>query len=92
MMEDAAVMPTAKSASKPSSVMALISMAPRPAQSATAAPDMPANSILESTFTWPKLPVMWPTQSLAKRKMRFVMPLLFISSPTSMKNGMASMV
>ena len=48
---EAAVMAAAKLSSKPSSFMACISISPKPAASAAAEPEMPANTILASTFT-----------------------------------------
>ncbi len=90
MVEDAAVMPTAKPASYFASRIALISMAPRPPASATAAPDMPAKITLAPMLTWPRPPRIQPTSAVAKVKIRSVMPAVFIRLPARMKNGTAS--
>ena len=65
-------------------------MTPRPAASATAEPDMPANSMLPSTFTCANPPCTRPTSSLATSKIRSVVPPTFIRLPARMKKGMAS--
>ena len=92
MVEDAAVMPAANSVSNPSSFMALISMVPRPAASATAEPLMPANTTDARIFTCPRPPGIQPTRALQELKMRFVMLPTFIILPASRKNGIASSV
>ena len=90
MVDEAAVMPTANLASYLASRIALISIAPRPPASATAAPDMPAKITDAPTFTWPSPPRIHPTRASAKLKIRSVMPAVFIRLPARMKNGTAS--
>ena len=70
--------------------MALISIVPRPAASASAAPEIPAKIMLASTLTWARPPLMLPTTQLAKSKIFWVMPRAFIILPARMKNGTAS--
>jgi hypothetical protein len=50
----------------PCSVIALISIVPRPAASAIAVPDMPANTTEPTTFTWPRPPRIHPTSASAQ--------------------------
>ena len=69
--------------------MARISMVPRPAASATAAPEMPAKIMLANTFTWARPPRMKPTTLAAKSKIFWVMPSVFIRLAARMKNGTA---
>ena len=69
--------------------MARISMEPRPAASATAAPEMPAKIMLASTLTWAKPPRTEPTILAAKSKIRWVMPTAFMILAARMKNGTA---
>ena len=92
MVEEPAVMPALKRWGKPASSMAFISIMPRPAASATAAPDMPEKMTEETMLTWPRPPGQWPTMALAKLKIRSVIPPVFMRLPARMKNGMASMV
>ena len=70
--------------------MALISTMPRPAQSATAAPDMPANIIELTMFTWARPPRRRLTRAEAKLKMRSVISSLLSRLPVMMKKGTAS--
>ena len=53
---------------------------------------MPEKNSDASTFTWPSPPRTWPTQAFANRKMRSVMPPVFMRFPARMKNGIASSV
>ena len=80
----------ANSALYPLSFIALISIAPKPAQSATAAPETPAKIIEERTFTCAKPALKWPTKELAKLKILSVMPTTFIRFPAIIKNGTAA--
>ncbi len=64
--------------------------APIDAASATAVPEMPANSIEPATFVRPRPPRIQPTPALAKRMIRSVMPPPFIRLPAMMKPGMQS--
>ncbi len=89
MVEEAAVTAALKRRENPALVMASSSTIPIPAASATAAPDIPAKIMLLTTFTWPRPPLMWPTMFWARRKIRWVMPPVFIRLPTRMKKGMA---
>ena len=57
--------------------------------SATADPEIPANSMESTTFTCASPPRKWPTMACAKPTIRALMPPRFISSPASMKNGIA---
>ena len=89
MTELAAVMAQEKSSSKPLSRMAWISTLPSPPASATAVPDMPANSTEATTLACPRPPGRWPTKTLAKLNIRFVTPEEFIRFPMMMKKGAA---
>ena len=53
---------------------------------------VPEMIIDETTLTWPSPPGTWPTRARAKRKMRCVVPPVFIRLPARMKNGMARSV
>ena len=53
---------------------------------------MPEKIIEEITETWPSPPGMWPTSARAKRKIRLVIPPVFIRLPARMKKGTASSV
>ena len=46
----------------------------------------------EITETWPSPPFTCPTSAFAKRKMRLVIPPVFIRLPARMKNGTARSV
>ena len=92
MVEDAAVTAAEKSVSKPSFSIALISMVPSPAASATAEPLIPAKTMLAKTFACPRPPGIQPISVLQKRKIRMVMEPVFISLPASRKKGIASSV
>lgn len=72
--------------------MALISIVPKPAASATAEPLIPANTTLAKILTWPRPPGIQPTRALQKLKILCVMLPTFINFPASRKNGMASNV
>ena len=76
--------------SYPRSVIAFTSIEPSPIASASADPDMPANTIEPTMFTCPSPPFMCPTSMWANRKIRSVIPPVFIRLPARMKNGMAS--
>ena len=52
-------------------------------------PEIPEKIMLLTTFTWPSPPLMWPTMHWARRKILWVIPPVFIRSPTRMKKGMA---
>ena len=69
--------------------MAFNSTWPRPAASATAAPDMPAKIRLATTLACPRPPGKKPTSRRAKLKSRLVMPAVFISLAARMNRGMA---
>jgi hypothetical protein len=58
--------------------------------SATAEPEMPANSIEERMFTCARPPRTWPISDWLKLTIERVMPPEFMSSPARMKNGTAS--
>ena len=66
MVAEAAVTAAANSRGYPSSVMALISIVPSPAASATAEPDMPAKITLPTMFTWARPPRSQPARHSAK--------------------------
>ena len=73
--------------------MAFISIMPRPAASATAAPDMPGeNHAGDHIDLAQSAPDMADQGSGANRKIRSVMPLVFIRFPARMKKGMARSV
>jgi len=72
--------------------MALYSIVPRPAASATAAPLIPEKIMLTTTLTCPRPPGSGPTASSAKSKMSDVIPMAFIIRPANRKNGMARSV
>jgi hypothetical protein len=67
-----------------------ISMAVSAAASAAAEPEMAAMITAAAMATMPRPPRMWPIQASAKSTMRREMPPAFMSSPASMKKGMAS--
>ncbi len=83
-------MVAAKRAVYPSLTIALISITPRPAASATADPDMPAKIMLPITLTCARPPRIRPTRRLATANIRSVVPPTFIRLPARMKNGIAS--
>jgi len=87
-----ATMAAEKLGLKPLSTIALCSTWPRPAASAMADPDIPEKMTLAITHTCPSPPGTCPIIALAKRKMRLVMPPVFMRLPARMKNGMASRV
>ena len=62
---DAAVTPTACSTGYPWSFMALISIVPMPAASASAVPDMPEKMTEPMMFTWARPPRIQPTSASA---------------------------
>ena len=66
IVAEAAVTAAAKGRGYPSSVMALISMVPRPAASATAEPDIPAKITLPMTLTWASPPRNRPARHSQK--------------------------
>jgi len=57
-VDDVAVMAAENGASYPASRIALISISPSPAASATAEPEMPAKIRLARTLTWASPPLM----------------------------------
>src|SRR5690606_10450386 len=65
-------------------------MAPVPTELATAEPEKLDIIALATSDTWPMQPTKCPTAALARSTIRREIPLAFISSPTRMKNGMAS--
>ena len=65
-------------------------MAPVAAVSATAEPLMPPKNIEPVIATWPRPPRTEPTRAPASSISRRAMPPWLITSPTRMKNGMAS--
>ena len=77
-------------ASYPCFFMAGISTPPTPAASAVLEPEMPANSMLTTTLTWPRPPGKWPTIVRASATSLSVMPAEFIRLAASRKNGTAS--
>ena len=89
IVEEAAVTAAEKSVSNPCSSIALISIVPRPAASATADPLIPAKTTLASTLACPKPPGIHPTSPLQKSKIRLVILPTFISFPAIRKNGIA---
>ena len=66
-----------------------MSIEPSAETSATAEPDMPANSIDDRMLTWARPPLRWPIIAWLNSTRRMVMPPRFMSSPASMKNGIA---
>jgi hypothetical protein len=85
-----AVTAAANGASKPRSRIALISTRPRPPTSASAAPEIPEKIRLARMFTCASPPCSRAASTLAKRKMRSVMPARFIRLPTKMNTGTAT--
>ena len=73
----------------PSLIMEGISMEPTAAVSAAAEPEMPANRAEVPISTRPMPPVKWPRKARAISISFSEMPPDSISSPESMKNGMA---
>ena len=69
--------------------MAFISIAPSPAQSATAAPEMPAKIIELRILTCASPALKWPTKAFAKLNIRSVTPDIFMRLPAMIKNGTA---
>ena len=69
--------------------MGSIMMEPTAAVSAAAEPEIPAKITLVRISTMPRPPVRWPIRAWAKSTRRREMPPLSISSPESMKKGMA---
>ena len=67
-----------------------ISTPPTPAASAVLEPEMPANSMLTSTLTWPNPPGSQPTRARDKLISLSVMPAAFIRFAASMKKGIES--
>ena len=57
--------------------------------SATADPERPAKRMDDNTFTWASPPRRCPINAWENCTRRMVIPPLFISSPASMKNGIA---
>src|SRR5450830_1647732 len=70
--------------------MAGISTPPTPAASAVLEPEMPANSMLTSTLTWPSPPGSQPTRARDRLISLSVMPAAFIRFAASMKKGIES--
>ena len=70
--------------------MALISMAPTEAMSATDEPDTPEKITEEMTFTWPSPPGSQPTIASAKSKMRSATLPRSMTAPTRMNSGTAT--
>jgi len=73
----------------PWSSIALISILPSAALSATADPDIPAKTTLASIFAWPSDPGRDPTIDLAKEKIFVVIPALFIIFAANINRGTA---
>ena len=90
MVEAAAVTAALNSTSYPSSVMALISIVPRPTASETADPVIPAKIMAARMFTCPSPPRTWPTRALQNRKILSVSPVALAKRPARRKKGMAS--
>ena len=88
----AAVRPAAMPIGYLASRIARISTTPRPPASATADPDMPAKIIDAMTLAWQSPPRSQPTITVAKPKMRWVTPALFITCPIRMNSGAATKV
>ena len=59
-------------------------------QSAGPDPETPAAIILTNTQVYARQPLMRPMKNFAKLTRRSVIPEMFIRSPVSMKNGIAS--
>ena len=78
MTEEAPVIATENFSSYPASLIALISILPKPAASATAEPDIPAKITLAKIFACPNPPGTQPTALLANPKIRSVTPPEFI--------------
>jgi hypothetical protein len=57
-----------------------------------AEPDIPEKMTLAMTHTCPSPPGIWPTTALANRKIRFVIPPVFMRFPARIKKGIASSV
>lgn len=89
MVEDAAVMATLKGASYPALIIAGTRMEPIPDVSAAGDPEMPANSMLTSTFTWASPPRMCPTRAWDNSSSRSVTFPWFIIMPARRKKGTA---
>ena len=87
-VEEAAVTAAEKSAGYPAFFMPGIIMPPMEAASATAVPEMPPKSMDPATLACPRPPRIQPTNALAKRTIRPVMPPRFIRLPARMKPGM----
>ncbi len=66
MVAEAAVVAAANFRSYPWSVMALISICPRPTASETAEPVMPAKIMLPMILTWASPPLTCPMSTLQK--------------------------
>lgn len=70
--------------------MALISIAPTEAISATEEPETPEKMTDEMTLTWPSPPGSQPTIASAKSKMRSATRPRSITVPTKIKSGTAT--
>ena len=87
-MDDASVIPVLYRKSYPLSVMDLISIGPSAAQSAAAAPEMPAKTMEHRQLTWASPPGQCPTQALAKLKIWSATPQTPMMLPAIMKKKM----
>ena len=92
MPADAAVTATEKSGSYPAFVIALTSMVPSPPASASAEPDIPANTMEDKTFACARPPGRWPIHFSNIPNSRSVNPTSFIKHPTNKNAGNASIL
>ena len=79
MMELVIVVPQAKPLGYPAPTIARTLITPIPAVSATALPVMPLNMSVPMTLTCASAPRELPSANSAKRKIRSVMPEVFIT-------------
>ena len=89
MMQVAIVSPAANLRSYPAFFIVETTTRPSPAASATAVPEIPAKITEATIVTCANPPRIRPVSMAAKRKMRSVIPVEFISSAARMKNGIA---
>ena len=92
IVEAEAVSAAVNAAAKPARRIAGIRIAPVPAASAVAEPDIPAMIMLLTTVTWPSPPLKCPTIACENRTSRSVIPPLFMSPPARRKSGSPSRV
>src|SRR5690554_3711556 len=85
--EEAAGTAVLKFQSYPPLIIEAVSTEPKAEVSETALPVMPANRTLARMLTWASPPRTWPTILSTKSIKTLVIPVLFINSPSRIKQG-----